>query len=80
MALVGPQIDEAEAAIIVLDSSSAFGCMGCARTNELTKFLARQKDIPRLEVKYPRTEEEGKYFVYQIAEFLKSLPKEEDEE
>jgi putative methanogenesis marker protein 5 len=77
MALVGPMIDEAEAAIIVSESVMAFGCMGCARTNELTKYLIRQREIPILEINYPKNEEEGKEFVYKIAEFLKSLPKEE---
>jgi putative methanogenesis marker protein 5 len=77
MAIVGPMIDEAEAAIIVNEASMAFGCMGCARTNELTKYLIRQREIPILEVDYPRSEDEGKDFVYRIAEFLKSLPKED---
>lgn len=77
MALVGPMIDEAEAAIIVSESVMAFGCMGCARTNELTKYLIRQREIPILEINYPKNEDEGKEFVYKIAEFLKSLPKEE---
>lgn len=79
MALVGPMIENAEAAIIVLESVPAFGCMGCARTNELTKFLIRQRDIPIIELIYPSTEEEGHDFVYRIAEFLKSLPEEEAE-
>lgn len=77
MAIVGPMIDEAEAAIIVNEASMAFGCMGCARTNELTKYLIRKKEIPILEVEYPRSEEEGQEFVYTIAEFLKSLPVED---
>ena len=79
MALIGPMIDLAEAGIIVGDSSVGFGCMGCARTNELTKFLIREKDIPILEIQYPHTEEEGQDFVYKIAEFLKSLPSGSDE-
>jgi len=74
MALVGPLIDDAEAAIIVRDATIAFGCMGCARTNELTKFLVRKKDIPILEVEYPDSDEDGQEFVYRIADFLKSLP------
>lgn len=79
MSLIGPMIDLAEAGIIVGDSSVGFGCMGCARTNELTKFLIREKDIPILEIQYPHTEEEGQDFVYKIAEFLKSLPSGSDE-
>lgn len=82
MAIVGPMIDEAQAGIIVNESPMAFGCMGCARTNELTKYLIRQRDMPLLEVDYPRgdNEEEAKEFVYKIAEFLKSLPKGEEED
>ncbi|MCQ6961692.1 methanogenesis marker 5 protein [Methanolobus chelungpuianus] len=82
MSIVGPMIEEAQAGIIVNESPMAFGCMGCARTNELTKYLIRQRDIPVLEVDYPRgdNEEEAKEFVYRIAEFLKSLPKDEEED
>jgi len=76
MSLVGPMIENAEAAIIVLESVAAFGCMGCARTNELTKFLIRKRDIPIIELTYPHTEDEGHDFVYKIVEFLKSLPEE----
>lgn len=78
MALVGPMIEEAEAGIIVSESVMAFGCMGCARTNELTKYLIRQREMPILEIDYPKSEDEGKEFVYKIIEFLKSLPKEEN--
>ncbi|WP_292463692.1 methanogenesis marker 5 protein [Methanolobus sp.] len=82
MAIVGPMIEEAQAGIIVNESPMAFGCMGCARTNELTKYLIRQREIPILEVDYPRegNDEEAKEFVYKIAEFLKSLPKDEEED
>lgn len=74
MAIVGPMIDEAEAAIIVNESPMSFGCMGCARTNELTKFLIREREIPILEVDYPTGDDEAREFVYEISEFLKSLP------
>ncbi len=77
MSLIGPLIDEAEAAIIVDDAAISFGCMGCARTNELTKFLTRDKGIPILELVYPYSDAEGKEFVYKISEFLDSLPKED---
>ncbi|WP_406655777.1 methanogenesis marker 5 protein [Methanolobus sp. ZRKC2] len=79
MAIVGPMIDEAEAGIIVNESPMAFGCMGCARTNELTKFLIRERDMPVLEVDYPQGDDEAREFVYKIGEFLKSLPKNEKE-
>jgi putative methanogenesis marker protein 5 len=73
MALVGPLIEEAEAAIIINDADFSFGCMGCARTNELVKLLIRQRDIPILELAYPRSEEEGVAFVGAIKRFLQGL-------
>lgn len=73
MAILGPQIEEAEAAIIIHDADFAFGCMGCARTNELVKFLARHRKIPVLDLRYPRSEEEGEQFVIAMREFLQSL-------
>ena len=73
MSLYGPQIEACEAAIIINDADLAFGCMGCARTNELIKFLVRQKDIPRLDLYYPKSEEEGVRFVAAIKRFLDGL-------
>jgi putative methanogenesis marker protein 5 len=74
MALYGPMIEEAEAAIIIHDADYSFGCMGCARTNELIQFLLRKKGIPILDLRYPRTDEEGVEFGAAIQEFLKKLP------
>jgi len=73
MSLYGPMIDEAEAAIIINDADYAFGCMGCARTNELIKFLVRTSEIPVLDLNYPRSEKEGEEFVAAIHAFLKEL-------
>jgi putative methanogenesis marker protein 5 len=73
MALFGPMVDEADAAIIVNDANYSFGCSGCARTGELTKFLLRTKGIPVLELRYPTDEREGKQFVYDIRAFLEEL-------
>ncbi len=73
MSLYGPMIEQAEAAIIINDADLAFGCMGCARTNELIKFLIRQKDIPKLDLNYPKSEEEGVQFVAAIKRFLDGL-------
>ncbi len=73
MALLDPLLEKAEAAIVVLDPVVSFGCMGCARTNELVNFLIRAKKIPILTLNYPTTEEDAKLFVYKISEFLKSL-------
>jgi putative methanogenesis marker protein 5 len=74
MALFGPMIEEAEAAIVINDADLAFGCMGCARTNELVKYLIRQRSVPLLDLEYPASEEEGIAFVAAIKQFLKALP------
>ena len=73
MSLYGPMIEECDAAIIINDADLAFGCMGCARTNELIKFLIRQKDMPKLDLNYPQNEEEGMKFVAAIKQFLSEL-------
>jgi len=73
MSLFGPMIEEADAAIIVNDADFSFGCMGCARTNELIAFLIRKKGIPVLDLVYPRTEDEGVEFVAAIRTFLTGL-------
>jgi len=74
MAILGPRIEEAEAAIIVNDADLAFGCMGCARTNELVIYLLRTKGMPVLDLVYPTSEEEGIAFVAAIKKFLAGLP------
>ncbi|ABD42013.1 conserved hypothetical protein [Methanospirillum hungatei JF-1] len=73
MSLFGPLIDRAEAAIIVRNPDFAFGCMGCARTDELVEFLVKQKKVPILELDYPADEEEGIIFVRRVKEFLTGL-------
>lgn len=73
MSLLGPLLEEAEAAIIVKEPDISFGCMGCARTNELINFLIRAKKVPLLELNYPRTKEDAKDFVHRIHEFLNTL-------
>ena len=73
MSLYGPMIESCDAAIVIHDADLAFGCMGCARTNELIKFLLRQKDIPKLDLNYPKNEEEGVQFVAAIKRFLDAL-------
>jgi putative methanogenesis marker protein 5 len=73
MSLYGPMIEACEAAIIIDNADLAFGCMGCARTNELLLFLVRQKDVPKLELEYPKNEEEGVTFVAAVRKFLTGL-------
>jgi len=80
MSLMGPLVEQAEAAIIVENPPADFGCVGCNRTNELVKYLIRSKGVPVLEVKYPESDEEAHDFVNKIAEFLETLPKEKPEE
>ena len=74
MSIIGPLIDAAEAAIIVDGAPFGFGCVGCARTNELSIFCLRKKDIPVLEVVYPDDEDGTRLMVNHIMEFLDSLP------
>ncbi|MDD1720790.1 MAG: methanogenesis marker 5 protein [Euryarchaeota archaeon] len=76
MALLDPLIEEADAAIIVHDADYSFGCMGCARTNELAKYIIRHKDIPRLELTYPRDDDEAREFVRKVRDFCESLTRE----
>lgn len=73
LALLGPLIEEAEAAIIVDDPDIAFGCSGCARTNELVVKMLYEKKIPTLRLRYPRDKDEAREFVRSIVNFLKSL-------
>jgi len=80
MSLFDPLLTQAGAAIIVRDPVISFGCMGCARTNELVNFLIRAKKIPMLELDYPVSEEDAREFVFRISEFLKSLKPAEEKE
>ncbi len=73
MALIGPLIEEAEAAIIVEDPGWLTGCAGCSRTNELVRLLIRTKGIPVLELSYPRDDAEARDFVRKIKDFLEGL-------
>ena len=75
MSLIGPLIDEAEAAIIVDDAPFGFGCIGCARTNELSAFHLRKRGVPTIELKYPKTKDETTFMVNKINTFLDSLNK-----
>ena len=75
MAIFGPIIDEAEAAIIMEDAPYGFGCIGCARTNELSMYFLRKRGIPVLEIHYPETREETMEVVNRINTFLDELDK-----
>ncbi|ADP77888.1 methanogenesis marker protein 5 [Methanothermus fervidus DSM 2088] len=73
MSILGPLIEKAEAAIIMEEAPFAFGCVGCARTNELCIHLIKKKGVPILEVKYPETKEEAIDVVNKINTFLDKL-------
>jgi putative methanogenesis marker protein 5 len=73
MAIYGPLIDQAQAAIFIQDAPYSFGCVGCQRTNELAKLLVRKKKVPILTLDYPANEEEAKYMVVQVKKFLEGL-------
>lgn len=73
LALIGPIIEEADAAIIVDDPEIGFGCTSCARANEFLIYLVKKRGIPYIVVPYPYTEEEAKTMVSQIKKFLSSL-------
>jgi len=73
MALFGPLIEEAGAAIFVEGADRSFGCVGCTRTNELIKHLVKRRNIPTLTVYYPGNAEEGRLMVKAIKDFLGGL-------
>ncbi|MDD4093847.1 MAG: methanogenesis marker 5 protein [Methanothrix sp.] len=73
MSLIGPIIEESEAAIIVEDPGWLTGCAGCSRTNELVRLLIRTKGVPVLDLSYPANDAEAKVFVQKIKAFLGGL-------
>ena len=79
MSLFGPIIEEAEAAIIMNEAPYGFGCVGCARSSELTVFSLRRKDIPVLELDYPTSRDDTIEMVHKINTFLDMLKDKEDD-
>lgn len=73
LALWGPMIEQAEAAIIMDDCPYSFGCVGCHRTNLMVRYMIKRRNIPVLHVNYPNDEEGGKELVIKIREFLGGL-------
>ena len=73
LAVWGPLIDQAEAAIVMEDMPYSFGCVGCHRTNLMLRYLVQKKKIPMIEVHYPKDEEEAKIMVTRIKDFLEGL-------
>jgi len=73
LAVWGPLIDQAEAAIIMEEAPFEFGCVGCHRTDEMVRFLVKKRKIPVLVVQYPTNESEAKVMVNKIKQFLEGL-------
>jgi len=73
LALIGPLIEEADAAIVVEDPEALFGCASCGRTNEFIRYILKRKAIPVVVVPYPRTEDDARTMVSKIRSFLRSL-------
>ena len=73
LAVWGPLIDQADAAIIMEGAPFAFGCVGCERSNLMVKDLIQRRQIPVVHVEYPENEEQGKLAVAKIRDFLKGL-------
>jgi putative methanogenesis marker protein 5 len=73
LALWGPMIEQAEAAIIMEDCPYGFGCVGCHRTTLMVRYMIKRRGIPVLHVNYPDDEEGGKELVIKIKKFLGGL-------
>jgi putative methanogenesis marker protein 5 len=73
MGLIGPLIDQAQAAIIIEESEMDFGCLGCARAANYIKYLIRKKKVPIISIKYPSDEASAKIMLNQIKGFLQKL-------
>lgn len=73
LAVWGPMIDAADAAIVMEDAPFAFGCVGCERSNIMVKYLLQRRGIPVLYAKYPEDEDAARRFVAQTKEFLEGL-------
>ncbi len=73
LALWGPLIEQADAAIVMEDCPYSFGCVGCERSNLMVKYLVHRKGIPVLNVKYPETDEDAVNFVAQAKEWMEGL-------
>ncbi len=75
MAVWGPLIEEAEAAIIMENAPYSFGCVGCERSNEMVKYLVKRRGIPVYRAVYPEDEDSAREFVLGAKEFLEGLKK-----
>ncbi|MDD4118984.1 MAG: methanogenesis marker 5 protein [Candidatus Methanomethylophilaceae archaeon] len=73
LAVWGPQIDAADAAIVMTEAPYSFGCVGCERSNEMVKYLLRRRGIPVLWVEYPRDKDAAMRMLEETKKFLEGL-------
>lgn len=73
LAVWGPQIEEADAAIIMSEAPYSFGCVGCERSNEMVKYLLRRRNIPILWAEYPKDKDAAMRFIEDTKGFLEGL-------
>lgn len=73
LAVWGPLIEEADAAVVMEGAPFAFGCVGCERSSLMVRYLLQRRGIPVVTVTYPEDEEEGKLVVAKIKAFLDKL-------
>lgn len=73
LAVWGPLVEEADAAIVMEDCPYSFGCVGCERSNLMLQYLIKRRGIPVMYCRYPDSQEEATNFVAQAKEFLEGL-------
>lgn len=73
LAMWGPMIEEADAAIVMEDCPYSFGCVGCERSNLMLQYLLKRRGIPIMYCTYPADDAEATNFVAQTKEFLEGL-------
>ena len=77
LAVWGPLIEQADAAIVMEGAPFSFGCVGCERSNLMVRYLIQRSKIPVIHVMYPENEEQGKLVVAKVKEFLDGFEKSE---
>lgn len=73
LAVWGPMVEEADAAIVMEDCPYSFGCVGCERSNLMLQYLLKRRGIPIMRCTYPEDDAQATNFVAQAKEFLEGL-------
>ncbi len=73
LAVWGPMVEEADAAIVMEDCPYSFGCVGCERSNLMLQYLLKRRRIPIMRCTYPEDDAQATNFVAQAKEFLEGL-------